>query len=135
MITASFILAVLLLALAVYLERRQRGGPQVGGKDPAFDDDYLTARIRGRRGVHGVLVLMAVIIASAAWVGPGPLWAALWMAVFGLLVLVVFLAMADAFRSRKYLQRKLPELRKQMLGDSAAGGSCSYAPDSEAAEE
>ncbi|QEG39975.1 hypothetical protein [Roseimaritima ulvae] len=126
MTAASIILALTLLGFAVWLELRERDEPQAGDADAAFDDDYLLARRRGRRAVHVLLVVAAVLILIAGLAGPGPIWIAMWLAVCGLLVVIMMLGMMDFYRSNRYLARKLPELRKQVLdasGEQSGGGT------------
>ena len=57
---------------------------------------------------------------AAGFAGPGRVWVLGWLAVSGLLVLVLLLAGIDLWRTNRYLRRKLPELRRETLGDRPA---------------
>ncbi len=121
MTAASMILALTLLGFAVWLELREREGPQAGDADATFDDEYLLARHRGRRSVHVLLVVAAALIFVAGLAGPGAVWIAMWLAVCGVLVVVMLLGAVDFYRTNRFLARKLPELRKQALEASQVG--------------
>lgn len=110
---ASVVLGIAILGFAFWLDRHERGEPQPGDNDATFDDGYLRARHRGRQVVfYGLLVAGGLILVAAA-AGPGPVWIASWLAVSGLLILVLMLGMLDAYRTNRYFARKLPELRRQ----------------------
>lgn len=132
MTAASMILALTLLSFAAWLELRERDEPQAGDADATFDDDYLVARHRGRRSVHVLLALAALLVFIAGLAGPGPVWIAAWLAVCGVLVVVMVLGLFDFYRTNRYLARKLPELRKQVLDSSGepprANGSTDEEP-------
>lgn len=115
MTPACILLSCTLFFLAWWLENRERDEPQPGQGDPTFDDEYLMARRRGRRSVHILLAVSAVLILMAGLAGPGPVWIASWLAVCGLLVVVLTLGMMDFYRTNRYLARKLPQLRQQVL--------------------
>ncbi|SRR6056297_468711 len=115
MTAACLVLAFTLFAFALWLEQRDRGEPQAGQGDQTFDDEYLAARRRGRRVVHGLLMLSAVLIVIAAMAGPGPVWIAMWLAVCGVLIVVMVLGLLDFYRTNRYFARKLTQFHKQSL--------------------
>jgi membrane protein implicated in regulation of membrane protease activity len=59
-----------------------------------------------------------VMITAAAFAGPQtPLWAAAWMSVIVALIVIVMLALLDAWRTRRYHAAKRPETRRENFGD------------------
>jgi phosphatidylglycerophosphate synthase len=127
MLPASLMLGLTLLGFAAWLEWRERQGFDQG---PLFDADYLRRRRRGRQAVHILLAAAGVLILAAAVAGRGILWAALWSAVCGLLILVLLIAIVDVWRTHRYFYRKLPELRQQMLRPDGSAEDESPEPDS-----
>ncbi len=118
MLPASLILGLTLLGFAAWLEWREQ---QESDPGPLFDAEYLSRRRRGRRAVHILLAASGLLILAAAVAGRGVLWAALWSAVCGLLILVLVIAIVDFWRTHRYFYRKLPELRQQMLHPDETG--------------
>ena len=58
-----------------------------------------------------------MLILVAAFAGLGIIWMLAWMLVTVVLLLVVVLALFDALRTHQYHNQKMPELRRQFLGD------------------
>jgi hypothetical protein len=58
-----------------------------------------------------------VLILVAAFAGLGPIWVAAWTTVMFALITVVILAGVDAFRTHRYQVDKLPEIRRDVMGD------------------
>lgn len=129
MSAASIILAIALFAFVIWLEVNERNEPKAGDEDSTFDDSYLRARHRGRRTVNLLLTITGGFILVAGLVGPGPTWIAMWLAVCGLLVVVLMLGMHDMVRTNRYLAKKLPEIREKTIdrfgtrSDESSGGS------------
>ena len=122
MLTASLVLSITLLLFVAWLHQSQRQGwPQE--ESTLVDAEYRQSRRRRRARIHALLGIAAVLIAVAGVAGTGELWrtrvwVGCWSVVILILLTVVVLAMLDGFRTHRYIQRKLPELRREMLAES-----------------
>ena len=122
MLTASLVLSITLLLFVAWLHQSQRQGwPQE--ESTLVDAEYRQSRRRRRDRIHALLGIAAVLIAVAGVAGTGELWrtrvwVGCWSVVILILLTVVVLAMLDGFRTHRYIQRKLPELRREMLAES-----------------
>ena len=120
MFGASVVVGLTIVGIAVWLEWRESQGDVDGLGGGALDQRYLGKRRWLRRAIHLLLLISGVIVLVAGFAGPGRVWVFGWLAVAGLLVMVLALAVVDLWRTKRYLRRKLPELRRQTLGDDVA---------------
>ena len=120
MFGASVVVGLTIVGIAVWLEWRESQGDVDGLGGGALDQRYLGKRRWLRRAIHLLLLISGVIVLVAGYAGPGRVWVLGWLAVSGLLVMVLALAVVDLWRTKRYLRRKLPELRRQTLGDDVA---------------
>ena len=120
MFTSQMILAFTCLAFAAWLHWNEHHGWANESYDRDNDDEYLNARMRSRRRVHLLFATCGVLIAIAAFAGPGRIFIAAWSIVSLTLLTVVGLAGLDAIRTRRYDKRKTDKRRKRLLneGDS-----------------
>ncbi|MCH1496485.1 MAG: hypothetical protein L7U72_14795 [Rubripirellula sp.] len=117
MFEGSLVLGATLCLFAGWLHRTEQRGWPNETFHTELDQEYRVARLRSRRRINFLIAVCGVLILIAAFASPGNLWAICWILVMMGLVLVVFLAGVDAFRTHRYHQRKLPEIRKQSFGD------------------
>ena len=115
MFESQLILAVTCLAFAGWLHWNERQGWPNESYDRRQDADYLRIRMRSRRRVHLLFAVCGVLMAVAAFAGPGPVFVAAWMIVSLALLTVVLLAALDALRTGRYEKRKRDELRKRLV--------------------
>jgi hypothetical protein len=120
MVLGGIILASTLIAFAIWLHYNELRGWAHEGDTSFFDMDYLRSRSRGRLLVHSLLGACGALILIATGFGPGIVWSVCWLLVCLSLTCVVMLALVDAWRTQRFHARKLPELRRQLLGDDEA---------------
>ncbi|WP_168566729.1 hypothetical protein [Crateriforma spongiae] len=121
MFSGGIILSVTLILFAVWLQWNERQGWP--GEESEYDDktdaDYLRSRFRSRRRIHWIIGVCGLLILIATVKGPESraVWIGCWSIVMLCLITVVGLALLDAVRTHRYHRRRLPELRRKMLGD------------------
>ena len=117
MFEGSLVLGTTLVGFAWWLHWNDtRGWPDESFKTE-LDNQYLASRTRSRRRIHWIIGACGALILLAAFTGPGAVWVAAWMTVMVALMTVVVLAGLDALRTHRYHAAKLPEIRREMLGD------------------
>lgn len=117
MLVPSLILAVTLIGFALWLQMNEgRGWPEDDASK--IDADYRAKRFRRRSRIHSVLIIAGGLIAVAGLAGKGRVWIACWSAVMVLLMVVMMMAIADGYRTRRYLRRRLPEIQREILDDA-----------------
>jgi hypothetical protein len=117
MFLGSLILGFTVIAFAAWLQWNEVGEWPSATARTALDREYLATRTRARKRIHALIAISGLLILIAAFAGPGPVWLGAWLGVMALLVTVVFLAGLDALRTHRYHVRKLPEIRREILGD------------------
>lgn len=118
MFAGSLILGFTLFFFAGWLHwNEQRGWPNELFETD-LDREYRNRRLRSRMHINYLIAACGGSIVVSAFAGPGMIWMICWCAVIIALLLVVFLAFADAIRSHRYLRKKLPEIREQTFGDT-----------------
>jgi peptidoglycan/LPS O-acetylase OafA/YrhL len=123
MFAGSIVLALTVLGFTGWLQYHEvRGWPEEGPANE-FSKRYLHRRRRTRRRVHVLLVLCSVLIAVAAFVGPGRVWIGCWMTVILTLFVIILLAMIDAMRTHRFLREKIPQIGDSLINESLMGKS------------
>ena len=117
MFAGSLVLGVTLCCFAAWLHHQESNGWPNEKFETDLDHKYRDRRARARGRIHAIIFVCGVLVVIAAFAGPGPLWLACWMCVTVALFAVVFLAGIDAVRTHRYHQDKLPEIRREILGD------------------
>lgn len=119
MFVGGLILAATLISFAVWLQWNEREG-WPGETYQRDDSVYLQARLRSRRRIHWIIGMCGglILVATLATPQKRQIWIACWTTVMIALITVVFLALLDAFRTHRYHQAKLPEIRRQILGNT-----------------
>ncbi|MBL6725481.1 MAG: hypothetical protein ISQ09_10380 [Rubripirellula sp.] len=120
MFQGSLILGVTLCLFSAWLHRTEKHGWPNESFETELDRQYRSRRLNSRRRIHYLIAACGGLILVAAFWGPGVTWVICWSLVMLMLLLVVFLAAADAVGTHRYHQKKLPEIQKQTLGDSDA---------------
>lgn len=111
MFAGSLILAVTLIAFAIWLQfNEQHGWGDEQALETDLDHQYYRRRGRSRRRTNVVIGCCGILILVAAFVGPGPIWIAVWASVLVGLVIVIGLATLDALRTHRYQRAKLRDL-------------------------
>ncbi len=118
MFESQLILAVTCLAFAAWLQWHESHGWPNESYDRQGDAEYLKTRMRSRRRVHLLFAGCGVLMAVAAFAGPGRVFVAAWMIISLALLTVVLLAGLDALRTSRYEKRRKDQLRKQLLNES-----------------
>ena len=117
MFGGSLVLGVTLCCFAAWLHWHETHGWPDESFVTELDNQYHHKRSRSRGRIHFIIAACGVLILIAAFAGPGPLWIAAWMCVIAGLIAVLFLGGIDAFRTHRYQSNKLPEIRRDILGD------------------
>lgn len=118
MFGGSLVLGITLGSFAAWLHWRETHGWPDESFITELDHQYRAKRARARGRIHIIIAVCGVLILIAAFAGPDhPVWVAAWMCVMAGLVSVMCLAALDAFRTHRYQTSKLPEIRRQILGD------------------
>ncbi len=117
MFEGSLLLGTTLLCFAYWLHWNETQGWPNESFVTELDNRYHATRSRSRKRIHIIIAICGVLILVAAIVGPGPVWVASWMCVTVALLTVVVLAGVDAIRTHRYHSDKLPEIRRQVLGE------------------
>jgi len=117
MFASGMILAITLIGFAWWLQRNEQYGWAEESYDTELDQDYFARRRKARRRVNALIAICGLLIFVATVAGPGPVWIAAWMIVSVCLLTVVILALLDAIRTQRYQRKKLPEIRRQTLGN------------------
>ena len=117
MFASGMILSITLIGFAWWLQRNEQLGWPQESYDSELDKDYLARRRKSRRRVNALIAICGLLIFVATVAGPGPVWLAAWMSVSVGLLTVVILALLDALRTHRYQRKKLPEIRRQTLGN------------------
>ncbi len=111
------ILGITLCGFAAWLHWHELNGWPNESFETELDHRYRNKRSRARGRIHLIIGGCGLLIIVAAFAGHGALWIAAWMCVIVGLVAVVVLAAIDAFRTHRYHCEKLPEIRREILGD------------------
>ena len=125
MIAGSIVLALTLIAFAVWLqwnevlgeESRSNEGLHNQSKLTELDERYFHKRTRARKWIHALIAGCGVAIIITAFAGNAIVWMVGWILVMLVLMVVMLMAALDALRTYHYHQRKLPEVRRQVMGE------------------
>lgn len=117
MFLGSLVLGITVIAFAAWLQWNDSLGWPNETFRTDLDREYLTVRTRARKRIHVLIAGSGGLILVAAFAGPGAIWMIAWIAVMVVLMTVVVLAGKDALRTHRYHVRKLPEIRREILGD------------------
>lgn len=124
MFVGGLILAVTLISFAVWLQWNEREG-WPGETFQNEDRVYLRARFRRRRRIHWIIGICGglILVATVGTPEHRQVWVACWAIVMIALIAVVLLALLDAFQTHRYHQSKLPEIRREILGEEMVDDS------------
>jgi len=118
MFEGSLILGVTLCCFAGWLHLTEKRGWPNESFETDLDKQYRNRRLHSRRRIHYLIATCGILILIAAFAGPGLVWLICWSLVMVGLLVVVLLAAGDAVGTHRYHKEKLPEIRKQTLGDT-----------------
>jgi 4-hydroxybenzoate polyprenyltransferase len=124
----SLLFGTTIIAIALGLESHRRYQDFTIERKTNLDIAYMTGRRRYRLWTNLLMGTIGGLALAAGLIGRGPTWIVLWTLVPLVLVVIVCLAVSDMFHTRRYLQEKLPELRRQTLDrhqDSSSNSSIS----------
>jgi hypothetical protein len=117
MFGGSLVLGFTLIGFAAWLHWNELQGWPNESFETELDKKYLGQRTRSRRRIHIIMAACGVLILAAAIAGPGAIWVGAWTIVMFALMTIVLLAGIDAIRTHRYQQAKIPEIRRQILGE------------------
>lgn len=112
--SGSLVLGFTVIAFAAWLQYNERRG---WDHEPDRDDleaDYLRRRSRSRTVIQALFAVAGGLMIVAAFAPRGAAWIACWMIIMVCLVVIVVLAGVDAFRTRRYYQNRMTEIRRQL---------------------
>ena len=115
MFAGGILLAFTLLFFAFWLQWTEHHGWPHDGFDTAEDAEYLTKRKKSRRFVNILIGMCGGLILAATLAGVGVVFLTAWSIVSLILIVILFLAGLDAFRTHRHHQDKLRRLREKAL--------------------
>ncbi len=114
----SLVLGLSLVGFAVWLQWNERHGWSSESLEAPLDAKYYLGRSKSRSRIHRIIAGCGLLAMVAAFAGPAtPIWVAAWMSIMVALMVIILLALLDAWRTHRYYAAKLPEARRQTLGD------------------
>lgn len=113
---ASLLFGIWIVAVALGLESHRRHDDRVETGRSPLDLGYRAGRRRYRRWTNLLVAAVGLLASAAGVVGTGPAWLVLWALIPLVLCGVIALAVGDMLRTNRYVERKLPELRREILG-------------------
>jgi hypothetical protein len=117
MFAGSLVLGITLCCFAAWLHWNETQGWPNELFVTDLDKQYRDKRSRSRAGIHAIIAVCGLLVLIAACAGAGAVWLAAWTCVILGLFAVIFLAGIDALRTHRYHAEKLPEIRREVLGD------------------
>ena len=117
MFAGSLVLGITLCCFAAWLHWNETQGWPNESFVTDLDKQYRDKRSRSRGGIHAIIAVCGTLVLVAAFAGTGAVWLAAWTCVILGLFAVIFLAGIDALRTQRYHAAKLPEIRREILGD------------------
>lgn len=112
----SLLFGTWIVAVALGLESHRRRQDRVETGRSQLDLCYRAGRRRCRRWTNLLIGAVGLLALAAGVAGTGPVWMVLWALVPLVLCGIVALACSDVLRTNRYIERKLPELRREILG-------------------
>jgi hypothetical protein len=121
---ACLLIGFTVIAVALWLEYNDYlGWPNEADRERGGTTDrdtrYRLLRRRWRRVVHLLIALCGALMASTGFSGPGRFFIAAWTAVAMLMMVVIVLALGDAFRTHRYYAAKRRPGHSSPPGDDA----------------
>lgn len=114
----SLVVGFFMVCFAAWLQWNESVGWASESMESRLDVEYLTRRSRSRRRIHWLIGGAGAMIIFSAFAGPRtPLWAASWLSVIAALLVIVLLALFDAWRTYRYQAEKRPEIRRKNFGE------------------
>jgi len=117
MFAGGLLLAATLLFFAGWLQWTEHHGWPHESADCEADYVYLAKRKRSRSLVNAMIGICGLLILVATFAGVGLIFAAAWSIVSLMLMVIVALAMLDAFRTHRHHQEKMRELRRRAIDE------------------
>ncbi len=115
---ASLLVGISVISVAVGLESHRRLSQWSATDATELDLQYAARRKRVRQWTNGLFALLGLLAVTAGVIGPGFIWFGLWTAVPLVLLATVVLACWDFLHTERYLQKKIPEIRRETLRES-----------------
>ena len=114
----SFVLGGFLVGFALWLHWNDTADLVGESIESKLDADYLIRRTKSRRRIHFLIGSCGTLIIASAFAGPRtPLWAACWLSVTVSLLVIILLALLDAWRTYRYQAAKRPEIHRKNFGE------------------
>ena len=118
MFAGSLLLGLTLIAFAAWLQWNDVVGWRDEAMESRLDIEYHLRRSKARSFIHLMIGFCGVLIVVAAFAGKAtPLWVAAWMSVMVALVVIILLALLDAWRTYRYQIAKRPEIHRKNFSD------------------
>lgn len=117
MFAGGMLLAFTLLFFAVWLQWTEQHGWPHDSFNSDDDFEYLARRKKSRLFVNILIGICGLLILVATFAGVGVLFLVAWSVVSLILMVILFLAGMDAFRTHRHHQAKLRRLREQAFDE------------------
>ncbi|MCC9604181.1 hypothetical protein LOC67_26810 [Stieleria sp. JC731] len=122
MFAGGLLLGGTLLFFAGWLQWTEHQGWPYDSFDANADDDvaYLSQRKRSRSKVNFLIGTCGLLVLLATVSNDRLVFVAAWTAVTFILMVIIVLAMLDAFRTHRHHQDKMRRIRERALKDSSS---------------
>ncbi|MCD0460844.1 hypothetical protein [Roseiconus lacunae] len=117
MFGGGLLLGGTLLFFAIWLQWTEHHGWPHDHFDSDDDLEYRKQRKRSRSKVNSLIGICGMLVLAATLVNDRLIFVAAWTAVTFILLVIIVLAMLDAFRTHRYHQDKMRRIREQALKD------------------
>jgi fluoride ion exporter CrcB/FEX len=118
MFAGSLLLGLTLIAFAAWLQWNDAVSWRDEMMESRLDIEYHLRRSKSRSRIHAVIGFCGALIMFAAFAGKAsPLWVAAWLSVMAALIVIILLALLDAWRTYRYQIAKRPEIHRKNFGD------------------
>ncbi|WP_158222570.1 hypothetical protein [Rhodopirellula sp. MGV] len=117
MTAGGLLLGATLLFFAGWLQWTEHNGWPYDHFDSDEDADYRSRRRKSRSKVNALIGTCGALVLAATLANSRLVFVAAWTAVTFILLVIIVLAMLDAFRTHRYHQDKMRRIREQALKD------------------
>lgn len=117
MFAGSMALGLMLIAFAIWLQWNESFGWSRESMTCKADVEYLLRRSKSRSRIHLIIGFCGGLAIVAAFSGTGTsVWVIAWMLIMAALLVIIGMALADAWRTYRYYAAKRPQLGERNGG-------------------
>ncbi len=118
MFAGSLLLGLTLIGFAAWLQWNDAIGWRSEEMESQLDVEYHLRRSKSRSRIHLIIGFCGSLVILAGFAGKAtPIWVASWMSVIVSMLVIILLAVLDAWRTHRYQIAKRPEIHRKNFGD------------------